>query len=247
MRPIPTVPVLAALLGPLALCALLLPTRGHFANTNVALLLVAVVVAVAISGRQLAGALAAVTAALWFDFFFTRPYQTVDISKSADLVTAGLLLAVGLTVSQLAARARHYRMVAITGADHLSRVRGAAVLARSANSALTVVDHVRAQLTDLLQLSECSFEYGSLLGHPPRLEADGSISVGGQPWDTDRLGLPPEAVELRIFGTGKYLGRFMLTGTPGTVPSHQARLVATTLADQAGAALDSLQRPVKAA
>ncbi|MFE9426764.1 DUF4118 domain-containing protein [Kitasatospora sp. NPDC006697] len=244
MRP---VPLLSALLGPLALCALLLPARGHLANTDAALLLVVVVVAVSTLGRRWAGALAAVSAALWFDFFFTRPYQTFAITKSADLVTAGLLLAVGLAVSQLAARARRYRLTAVTGTDHLARVRDTAVLARSANSALTVVDHVRAQLIELLQLDECRFEYGALLGHPPRLAPDGSVTVDGVPWDADRLGLPPGPVELRLFGTGRYLGRFLVTGTPGTVPTRQARLVAATLADQAGAALDALQRPVRAA
>ncbi|WP_329560911.1 DUF4118 domain-containing protein [Kitasatospora sp. NBC_01266] len=239
--------LIAAVLVPTALCAILLPFRGSMANTNVALLLVVVVVAVAALGRRLAGALAAVVAALGFDFFFTRPYEQFAISKSADLTTAVLLLAVGLAVSQLAVRARQFRVLAITDAGYLAQIRDTAVLARSANSALTVVDQVRDQLVGLLQLRGCRFEYGSLLGHPPRLEHDGSVLVGHRLWDADRLGLPAEDVELRMFGNGKYIGRFMLEPTPGTVPSLQARLVAVTLADQAGAALDSLHRPVRAA
>ncbi len=237
----------AAVAAPLALCAVLLPFRAHLANTNVALLLVVVVVAMAALGNRGAGVVASVTAALWFDFFFTRPYERFSISKSADLTTAVLLLLVGLVVSQLAAYARRLQVITITDADHLARIHETAVLARTANSGLTVVDQVRAQLIDLLQLRGCRFEFGTLLGHPPRLEPDGSVVVGRRRWDADRLGLPGEEVELRLFGSGRYIGRFMLEPTPGTVPSAQARLVAVTLADQAGAALDNLGRAPRVA
>ncbi|MGI5421902.1 DUF4118 domain-containing protein [Actinomadura luteofluorescens] len=44
--------------------------------------------------------------AIWFDFFFIRPYEHFVIDRSADVQAFGFLLAVGLAVSQLAARAR---------------------------------------------------------------------------------------------------------------------------------------------
>jgi hypothetical protein len=89
--------------------ALLLPWRGSWSNTNVALLLVVVVVAIACLGNRFAGALAAISAAVWFDFFFTVPYDRLTISRSADLTTFVLLLAVGVAVSQMASWARHGR------------------------------------------------------------------------------------------------------------------------------------------
>ena len=101
--------VLAGLLVPLAVAAILLPWRASWSNTNVALLLVVAVVAVAVLGSRTAGALAAVSAFAWFDFFFTRPYERFTIRGSADITTAVLLLVVGLAVSQLAARARQMR------------------------------------------------------------------------------------------------------------------------------------------
>jgi len=52
-------------------------------------------------------------------------------------------------------------------------------------------------------------------------------------------GLPAEEIELRTFGNGQFYGRFMLQPRPGTKPSLQARLVAVTLADQAGRAFGS--------
>jgi hypothetical protein len=233
--------VAAGLIAPLILSAVLLPARSGLANTDVALILVVVVVAVAASGDRLAGAVAALSAAVWFDFFYTRPYERFTIDKAADVKTAVLLLMVGLAVSQLAARARRLEVIAVTDADYLSRIHDAAELTQSARSAGAVVDLVKKQLTDLLNLRECRFEYGSLLGHPPRLEQDGTVTVGRRHWDVERRGLPDEEIELRTFGNGHFYGRFMLCPAPGAAPSLQARLVAVTLADQAGRALDTAE------
>jgi hypothetical protein len=76
-----------------------------------------------------------------------------------------------------------------------------------------------------------------LIGHPPRLEHDGTVRTSHGRWNVEEAGLPAEEVELRVFGDGQYYGRFMLTPNPGSHPSLQARLVAVTLADQAGRAL----------
>lgn len=104
-----------------------------------------------------------------------------------------------------------------------------------------VVDHVKEQLTGLLDLEGSRFEYGSLLGHPPRLEPDGTVTAGHTRWDVEQWGLPREEIEVRTFGNGQYYGRFMLKARPGSKPSLQARLVAVTLADQAGRALGASQ------
>ena len=95
--------IVAAVVAPLAAAAILLPWRGSWSNTNVALLLVVVVVAVAAIGNRVAGAIAAIGAAIWFDFFFTVPYERLSIRHSSDVTTFVLLLVVGVAVSQLAA------------------------------------------------------------------------------------------------------------------------------------------------
>lgn len=229
----------AALLAPLAVSAVLAPFRADISNTNVALILVVVVVAVAANGNRAAGGLAALAAAAWFDFFFTQPYQRFSITNRADVETTALLLLVGLAVSQLAARARRLQVIAVTDGGYLARIHETTKLAQSANSPREVVEHVRSELISVLQLRGCRFELGTLTGHPPRLERDGSVVVGGRHWDADRLGLPDQEVELRTFHNGRYYGRFMLQATPEAVPSLQARLVAVTLADQVGATLDN--------
>jgi K+-sensing histidine kinase KdpD len=117
-------------------------------------------------------------AAAWFDFFFTLPYYRFTIRNSSDVTTAVLLLAVGIAVSQLAARARKLKVMAITDEGYLALIHETGVLAQSARSAGAVVDQVREQLIVVLGLAGCRFEYGSLLGHPPRLEPDGVVMAG---------------------------------------------------------------------
>ena len=233
--------IVAALAAPLAVAAALLPFRASWSNTNVALLLVVVVVGVAAAGNRVAGGLAAVWAAAWFDFFFTVPYYRFTIRSSADVTTAVLLLLTGLVVSQLAARARRLKVVAVTDAGYLAQIHETASLAKSATAPDVVVNHVRQQLVGLLDLEGARFEYGTLLGHPPRLEPDGTVTVGRSRWDVELAGLPAEEIELRTFGNGQYYGRFMLSARPSSRPSLQARLVAVTLAGQAGRAFGATQ------
>lgn len=237
--------MVAAIAAPLAVSGILLPFRAAWPNTNVALLLVVVVVAVAAIGNRLAGALAAVWAAICFDFFFTVPYDRLTISRPSDVVTFALLLAVGVAVSQLAARARTLKTIAVTDAAYLERVRRAASLVQTASSA-AVVDHVREQLAGLLDLRECRFEYGKLMGTPARLEADGTIMTRYGRWDADQFGFPEGETEIRTFVADQYYGRFMLTPNLGARPSRQARLVAVTLAETAGRALAADMTAAKA-
>ncbi|WP_405745584.1 DUF4118 domain-containing protein [Streptomyces sp. NBC_01525] len=229
-----------AVLLPPALCAALVPVRGVLPHADAALIAVVAVVAVAALGNRAAGALAALSAAVWFDVLLTPPYGTLDIARSADAVTAVLLLVVGLTVAQLAARARKWKVITVLDDGYLAQIHHTARLAGTAASPDEVIDHVSRQLVGLLGLSACRFEYGTLLGHPPRLREDGSIDWGRRHWDADRDGLPPAEVELRVLHNGRFHGRFLLRPAPGAAPPLGARLVAVTLADQVGAAFDNL-------
>ncbi|WP_330186084.1 DUF4118 domain-containing protein [Dactylosporangium sp. AC04546] len=229
----------AAVVAPLAVAAALIPFRDSLSAANAALVLVVVVVAVAAIGNRLAGALAALSAAAWFDLFLTEPYGRFTITTSADITTAALLLVVGLAVSQIAARARRLHLVTITDADHLAHIQHTAALVQSGAQSRAVVSEVRTQLVDLLHLQGCRFEYGTLLGHPARLERDGSITQGRVRRNLLRDELPDEEIELRASAGGRFYGRFMLQPTHGAVVPLQARLVAVTLADQTAAALDA--------
>lgn len=230
----------AALLAPLFTALALVPVRTHMTSANLALILVVVVVAVAALGSRAAGILAALSAAAWFDFFLTRPYQRFTIADGDDITTTLLLLAVGVAVSQLAAHARTLKLVTVTDAAHLARIHQTASLVQAGASPYAVVDQVREQLVEILGLRGCHFEHGTLLGRHPRLEQDGSVTVGRAHWDLEKDGWPGEEIELRAQVGGRYLGRFMLEPEPVTVPPPlQTRLVAVSLADHVGAALDT--------
>ena len=152
--------IAAAVAAPLGAAAILLPFRADWSNTSTALLLVVVVVAVAAIGNRVAGALAALGAAVWFDFFFTVPYERFTIRSSSDVTTFALLLVVGVAVSQLAARARCLKVVTVTDGRYLAQIHETASLAQSARAPDAVVDYVRQQLIGLLELDACRFEYG---------------------------------------------------------------------------------------
>ncbi|MFB7269088.1 DUF4118 domain-containing protein [Streptomyces sp. NPDC056244] len=229
-----------ALAAPLLVTALLVPFRTDLASTNLALILVVAVVAVSALGNRVAGAVAALSSAVWFDFFLTRPFERFTINDSNDIGTAVLLLAVGLAVSQLAARARKLRVLTVVDAGLLARIHDTAVLAQSTGSPDAVVDRVSRHLVEILRLRGCRFEYGTLLGHPARLLQDGTVAVDGRPWDLEARGWPAGETEIRVSGHGRYLGRFMLRPSPGLVPTRQVRQVAVTLAEDAGAALNTM-------
>ncbi|MFB7591390.1 hypothetical protein [Streptomyces sp. NPDC056169] len=117
--------------------------------------------------------------------------QSFHIEDRADIETAVLLLVVGLIVSQLAARARTMKRVAVTDATHLERLHGTTRLARSGTSSSDdVVQRVRHELIDVLELRACRFEYGTLIGRPPRLDPDGTVKVDCWIWDLERQGWP---------------------------------------------------------
>jgi K+-sensing histidine kinase KdpD len=94
--------VIAALAAPLLVTAIRVPFRASSPNTDAALALLLVVVAVAANGYRLAGYLAALSAAFWFDFFLTPPYETLTIHPRADIDTIALLLVIGVAVTEIA-------------------------------------------------------------------------------------------------------------------------------------------------
>jgi K+-sensing histidine kinase KdpD len=228
-----------AVAAPLALAALLVPWRADVPGTDAALALLLVVVAVAARGHRLAGILAAVSAAAWFDFFLTMPYERFTITRRADIETTVLLLAIGVAVTEIAVAGRRHRAAAARRGGYLDGLTAAARAVAAGNSPAMVTDQVVTQLTGLLSLSRCRFQDGVAgVGHPARLRHDGQIVVGGRVQDIDRAGLPGDTdIELLAEAGGLLQGRFLLTPRPGARPSLEQRQLAAALADQAGVAL----------
>jgi K+-sensing histidine kinase KdpD len=88
-----------AALASLAVATGLTGVRGHVHPEVVAVALAVVVAAAARVGGRVAGSTAALVSALSFDFFHTRPYLSLKIDNTTDLLVMVLLLVVGLVVT----------------------------------------------------------------------------------------------------------------------------------------------------
>jgi len=237
--------LLAALLGPPALAAGLAPFRETFANTDAALVLVLGVVAVAVVGYRPAGIVAALSAGVWFDFFLTAPYERFAINDRSDVETTVLLLLVGVTVTEVAGWGRRQQAEAARQAGYFAGIQDAADAVATGTTPTMVVDQVCAQLTQILGLRQCRFDYGrGVVGGRPRLRADGQVTWRGGVCDIERKGLPSDVeIELLLASGPDYRGAFLLDAEPDARPSLAQRLVAVALADRAGAMLAERRRP----
>jgi len=136
---------LCAVLGPLAVSGLLIPLRDAPGQHQLALILVLVVVAVAALGNRAAGILSAVFAGVWFDLFFTRPYQRFTITDRSDIETFVLLVGVGIAVTELAAWGGAAAL-ASRDAGYLAGVHAAAGVSATGGSPSELIRSVTGQL-----------------------------------------------------------------------------------------------------
>jgi len=222
---------------PIVVSAALVPFRGNFAAPAAALVLVLVVVGVASFGNRFAGGLAAVSAALWFDFFLVKPYGKFTITHRPDLETTISLLVVGLAITEIAARSRGHRESASEEAHNVALIHDFTEMVASGEPAQFVVARAAAELTSLLGLKDCKFETEMSDRHPTRIEHSGVVALGGLRWGAHRSGLPGSEVELIVQFRGETFGRFAMVPTPGAPVASDRLLIAAFIADQVGAAL----------
>src|SRR5262245_36062489 len=93
---------LAAVGMPLLTSAILSSFRDSVTSATAVLVLVVWVVAAAATGDRVAGILAAVSGAVWFDFFLTVPYQRFTINDADDVEATVLLVLISLAVTEIA-------------------------------------------------------------------------------------------------------------------------------------------------
>jgi len=229
-----------ALAGPPVVALALVPLRSEIRDVNVALVLVVVVFVAAVLGRRLGGAVAALTAALSFDFFFTRPYASFRIDTRDDIETTVLLLVVGLVTGELVTRTRRSRQVASTSRREVQRMRRVAAVGAGSDTPAHLIEGVRRELEGLLPVERVWFERPPFPTVMPQLR-HGRVTV---PPGDPALGaldpVPSQLVELPVCGGGHVRGRFVLEfaePTTGVALPVEARATAVGLADQLGIAL----------
>jgi len=236
-RPSPIAYAIGGLL-PIAVAGALVALRGEIAATNVALVLVLVVVGTAAFGGRAPAALSAIVAAVSWEFFFTRPYNSLRINSADDIETFVILLAIGLAVGQIAVYAQRSRREASRGRDELTSMRRVAERVASGASDEELIDLTVVEITDLLALVGCRFEVEATGPTLPVLERSGRIESPYRRVGPDgELAIPPLGARLPVVGGGRQVGSLVLEPDPAVGVSVEARLVAVALADQLGAAL----------
>ena len=223
-------------LGSIAISAALVPFRNHIDNANLALILVFVVVCAAIVGGRSAGAVAAITATLSFDFFLTRPFVSMRIDSADDIETALILLAVGLVVGEVAARGRRSRRDRERAADAISRVHRVAEQVANGVSLDEIARAVTLELTALLMLRDCWLEIAPFRWPLPSLERAGTIESDEHRWFEGGFAMPEFGVQLPIVNGGRAVARLVLIGDPAIAVTIDERVIAVALADQLGSA-----------
>jgi len=223
-------------IGPLGVAGLLVGVRGEISVADVALALVLTVVLAAEVGGRLSGGVAPMS----LDFFHTRPYLSLKITRVEDLITVCLLLVVGVFVGGLAMGRRRAAVTAIANRHEVIRLHRVAELIASGADVEDVRLSVEAEVTATLALAECTYEDVPVGGSDlPRLERRGAV-IGGSRFTLARNGnfeLPARGVELAVIGRGAELGRFICIPTKGAGVALEHRLTAIALADQLGSVL----------
>lgn len=231
-----------AAIAPIVVAMVLVAVRDDVINANIALVLMAVVVLVAAGGGRAAGMVAAVSAAVSFDFFHTEPYLSLTIDSQDDVETVLILLAVGLVVGTVAARARASRAAHEAGKAEIARIHDLAERVARGTDAGAVIEAAQVHLRELLGLRGCRFEAPPFATALVRLERTGALTATGERLPAYHLGargfeLPAAGAELPVLSRGRPVGRFVLEPTPGVGSSLEERVVAVALADQVGAAI----------
>lgn len=226
----------AAALVPLLVSAALSAWRDSVTAATDVLVLVLVVVAAAATGDRVAGVTAALSSALWFDFFLTQPYLRFTMTDADDIEATILLLIIGTAVTEVALWGRRQQARASRRAGYLDGVLGTAelVLVRQ-DSVDSLIDKVSDQIAEVLDIARCRFVPGGVFdSRMAVLDHDGDVTRAGRRLNVDRDGLPTDdETVLLVRRNEDVLGHFVLTSADRIArPSLEQRQVAVLLADQ---------------
>ncbi|MFZ1285503.1 MAG: DUF4118 domain-containing protein [Candidatus Phosphoribacter sp.] len=238
--------VAMAAAAPLVVAAVLSTLRAELTPATDVLVLVAVVVAFSATGLREAGLAAALSAAVWFDFFLTEPYGSFAITDPDDIEAAVLLMLIGAIVSETALWGQRNEAGLSREVGYVDGVLATAEsVAGEPRTAEAHARQISLRMKEVLDLDTCRFESGGTVATSAfSLNHDGSVTRGRRTVDVDRDGLPVNAVVILPVRTGGELrGRFLLTAASHVSrPSQRQRRVAVLLADQIAGTLSATQR-----
>jgi len=220
--------------GTLGTTVLLVPVRDDAVGPTLAAAALFLVLATstALAG-PVAGAMATLTAALSFDFFFVQPYLELKVGRTADRWPVAALVIAGagiVTASRHrgASDAAAPSLAAPNPSTHVDRVER---LIQQRADPRDLVLAVGAELTALLAARRCWFEEGETSSVRPRLTRSGCV-IGHAD-----AALPIVEVELPVMARTHRIGCFVIVQTTGAIVPVTHRITALILADHLGRAL----------
>jgi hypothetical protein len=225
---------------PVGVAVALVPLRGRVSAANLALVVVLAVLAAAVIGGRVVGALAGAAGAAAFDFLLTVPYGSFAIDRRDDVVTTVLLAVVGLVGGALIQRARRSEAEAVTRRAQVARFERRAELAAGGEPPARLIGRTSEELVAILDLVKATYETGPAPRDLAVLTHWGATIPG------DRQAEAHDVVALPVRAHGRDLGHFRLVfpeATSGMGASTDARHDAIALADQLGMALLRFDRP----
>src|SRR4051812_7144216 len=177
MRASLTIGVVVGVPAAIGVGAFLAMFRSVFDSTNAALVLMIVVVAVAALGGRAAGIVTSLAAVASFDFFLTKPYNSLTIDSRDDVETALIMLVAAVLVGTIASWGRTAQRRAGTARSEVKRIHRVAEAAVSGTQPAEVIAVAQDELRQLLSLHEARFE--ALPTHDlrvlPRIGRNGAI------------------------------------------------------------------------
>jgi K+-sensing histidine kinase KdpD len=235
-----------AFVASLLIGLLIEPFRATIGLENVVICyLLVVVVAAAIGGRA-AGIVAAVSAALAYDFFLTTPYHTLVIDSLAQVITVALLVVTGV-VASIGGRVR--RRSAATAEAHADAIR---LLHRvtEAAAAGAAVDQVAAEglqrllgarRVSVLRRSPDGFAVTVDVGETQQpidleplthLDRDGRIPPGHHRVRDGTMVLPREGVALDLVAHQQPVGYLVIIPGRDVPADRTTRLAVAAMANE---------------
>lgn len=211
--------------------------RGEVTQANAALMLALVTIGAATIGGRWAGGATALAGALGFDFFLTKPYNSLAIKDGSEIITTILLFVVGIAVGQIVGERARAERGKQDGVDEVGGLHRVARLVSSGAPLTDVVASVEVEVAKVLLVPACTFSLLPPDDPHPSMDETGRIDAAYVHVD-DGFALPPEGITVPVRGAGAALG-WLVCEPPdrlvGVAPDR--RRTALILADLLGATL----------
>jgi hypothetical protein len=239
-RPLSDSEVIGGALGAIvALCVagLMGGFRGEVTHANAALMLALVTIVAATIGGRWAGGATALAGALGFDYFLTKPYDSLAIKDGSEIITTILLFVVGIAVGQIVLERVRAERGKQDGVDEVSGLHRVSRLVADGAPVGDVVTAVEVEVAKVLLIPGCTY---SLLPPDlprPSMDETGRIDAAYIHVE-DGFALPAEGIVIPVRSAGTRAG-WLVCEPPAQLVgvSPDRRRTALVLASFLGATL----------